>query len=275
MTGSTARHGFAALAALSAILLGLTEIGVTPIAPGTATGFRELQTCAADVLCFEADGGDLQALVTLQLRSADPGLGEWAAELTNGVRLHVDGRPVSSRETEIRISKPDSTLGLVKFAWPSGVALVVRESGGQRPDLIGWRVDLPDREGPDTRLRARWRAAWTIICVVLLCIGAFAAVFEALRAGPGRPDVRELCSDLVRLTISQVNGRPSEEPEVMRALLVDVLLGTVPSHQAFLRYTERKSYARAKRIWFTARARFEEHWSNVLRILGAYTDRLG
>ncbi|HEX8361514.1 MAG TPA: hypothetical protein VF613_15475, partial [Longimicrobium sp.] len=63
------RRGLAVMGAISVILLALTRIGVSPVAPGLATGFHPEQACPAGSVCFATDGGDINALATLWVES--------------------------------------------------------------------------------------------------------------------------------------------------------------------------------------------------------------
>ncbi|HET7234193.1 MAG TPA: hypothetical protein VFJ16_29535 [Longimicrobium sp.] len=272
--GSIFRRSLAALAALSALLLSLTKIGVTPIAPGSVTGFRQSRSCADGTLCFATDRGNLTSFVTLRLRPKSPPQSRWTAMLSDSTPLAVRVRPLTRGYVELKVVKADSSRRLAKFEWSSGLELILKNDAGGVYEVEDWRVDLPDREGADTLGRARWRTQWMIICLGLLGIGAFAAVFDALTKSARQPGVRDLCSDLVRLTISEVDGESAEDPKAMRELLTAVLLGTTPSSEAVARYAGKKSYARAKKVWFTARSRFQGHWFKVLHILEDYTEKL-
>lgn len=271
--GSFVRKTLAALAALSVVLLGLTRIGVTPIAPGTVTGFRQSAPCAGGTLCFGTDGGDLKVIVTLHLRAAGTPGGNWTAWLSDSTRLAVRAQGLPRGGLRLVIMKPEPLPRLAKFEWPSGLDLILRNDRGGVFSLVDWRVDVPDKEGADTRGRARWRGQWMVVCLVFLGIGAFAAVWGAFTRTT-QPGVRDLCSQLVRLTISEVDGAPEEDPEAMRALLEAVLLGTLPSSEAVTRHVRGRSYSRGIKVWFTARSRFENHWFKVLEILEDYTEKL-
>jgi hypothetical protein len=194
--------------------------------------------------------------------------------LSDSTPLTVRVRPQARGYVELMVVKMDSSRRLAKFEWSSGLELILKSDRGGVYQVADWRVDVPDKEGADTFGRARWRTQWMIICLGLLGIGAFAAVFDAFTKGATQPGVRDLCSDLVRLTISEVDGEPAEDPKAMRELLTAVLLGTTPSSEAVARYAGQRSYARAKKVWFTARSRFQGHWFKVLQILEDYTEKL-
>lgn len=262
-----------ALAAVSAILLALTRIGVAPIAPGLPTGFEPSSSCSTGTLCFITDCGDLKTLVTLWVTTREAPRG-WHAELSDGTRLIVAAGEWRRNGYRVVLMKPDSLSRLAKFAWPSGTVLRLTTGSAADLHLADWRLDLPDKEGYDSRSRARWRGILSLIYLLLLCIGVISAFFVEWFKHPQAPDVRTLCTELVRLTISKVDGPAEEEPEVMRALLGDVLLSTVPPRQAMSIHAGGRPIWRQQQIWFAARSRFFEHWEKLLHILDGYRDQL-
>jgi hypothetical protein len=264
---------FTGLAAVSVILLALTKIGVTPIAPGLDTGFQQSSPCVRTTLCLETDGGDLKALVTLWVRRSGVYPAAWHAELSDGTRLAVRAEPVARQEWRLSIARPDTTSQLAKFSWPSGLTLKVWNDEMRALHLSDWRVDVPDREGYDSYERARWRKVWFVISLLLLIVGAIAAVSDRLSAKPVEPgelDVGALRVKLVRATIAGVEGDSDAETVVFRSLLDDVLLGTLTVNQAILRVAPDRSMARRQQLWFTAQSRFLEQWDKLLVSLQGY-----
>lgn len=265
---------FTALAAVSAILLALTKIGVTPIAPGRDTGFRQSVPCIRTVLCLEAGGGDLKAVVTLWVRRSSTSSGAWHAELSDGTRLAVQASDVGRHDWKLVVARSDTVSKFAKFDWPSGLKLQIWNDELAALQLGDWRVDVPDREGYDSFGRARWRKAWFFISLLLLIVGAAAAVSDRWSAKPRKLDVGVLRADLVRVTIAGVHGDTDADTKMFRTLLEEVLLGTLTSNQAMQRLAPDRSKARQQQLWFTARSRFQEQWEKLLASLRAYSDLL-
>ncbi len=261
----------AALGAVGGVLLGLQSIGVTPVAPGYDTGFHRSAACAdAQGLCFSTDAGDLSVLATLRVHApeADSAAG-WQAMLTNGAALAVAADRVANGTWRLRIEKPDSSLRLSKFKWPSGVALQVwhRHPGSIR--LEDWEVS-PENASYDSRSRASWRTVWFWLLLGLLGIGLVSVVWDQLGKKPEELSVQALIAQLVRRTILEVQGDSDEETRKIRELLGKVLLGSVPVVEALREVEPESQGPRRQALFFKARARFLAHLDKLQQIFDTY-----
>lgn len=273
------KRTLAALGAVSAILLGLAEVGVTPVAPGVDTGLETVRVCRAGALCLETDAGDLPVLVKLRFGPTRGPAGAWKADLSNGTRLDVRVEPTPGPGHTLLLTHADSAESMAKFVWPSGVALRVWNERAPIPRLGHWRI-IPEKGGYDSTGRARWRTVWFAVSLVLLFVGVAAAATEFAggaggpAAPPQEPSVRSLAEELLRLTIAGVQGGNAEETRLVQQLLSSVLLGTLTVRQATEQVVPGWSASRQQQLFHTARARFVEQWTKVIEILSDYGNQL-
>jgi hypothetical protein len=165
------------------------------------------------------------------------------------------------------ITRPDTLSSLAKFQWGSGVTLEVSNRRRIPFRVVDWRLDVSDKEGHDSRGRARWRNAWFIISLTLLVIGAMAAVSEQLGKEPPKPDTRTARLELVAATIREVKGKPDEDTAAMRALLSDILVDTMEVDVALAHRVPGMTWSRQRQFYFTAVKYFLDRWNRVLREL--------
>jgi hypothetical protein len=272
------KRKLAAAGAVSAILLALTRIGVTPVAPGLNTGLKQVMPCKAGALCLETDAGDPRVLVKLRFTPTHASLDGWRADLSNGTRLDVHRQTTRGGGPLLVIARADSAAALAKFVWPGGVALRVWHDRAPLPDLESWRV-IPDKEGYDSSGRERWRTIWFGLSLVLLIAGIWAAVLEALdKKGPTPAPtpwtIRALSEELIRLTIAGVAVDGPQETALVQRLLTDILLGTLTVRQAMDQAAPGLSRARQQQLFLLARSRFGEQWKKVISLLADHGNQL-
>lgn len=262
-----------AVTAASAVLLGVSKIGPRTVVPGFDTGFEVRDDCSAGSVCLSTDGGDIRAMVTLSIVGPDLPA-RWRAHLSDGTPLTVRMNAWSPRSAELVLVKPDTTSPLAKFNWPSGIVVRVANAEKQPFQVRDWRVDVPDKEGFDSRTRAIWRGRWFAGALLVLVGALAAATLAPFASRPAKRDVETLCRELVSGTIDEMEGAPGEDMETMRALLRDVLLHPIPAIEAIQHRVPGKSRARQQQVWFAARARFHAHWIRVRSILDGYLGTL-
>jgi hypothetical protein len=275
----------AAAGAVSAILLALTRIGVTPVAPGLNTGFKPVMPCKAGALCMEMDVGNQHVLVKMRFAATSTFPSGWRADLSNGTQLGIHQETAPGGGPVLVLTHADSTAALAKFSWPSGVALRVWHDKARLPDLKSWRV-IPEKEGYDSTGRARWRRFWFIVSLAFLGVGVWAAALEALgkapvSAPPPPPPlpppsrtVRELSDELVRLTISGISVDGPDNTALVQRLLTEILLGTLTVRVAMEQVAPGSTPARQQQLFHRARAQFREQWKKVIEILTEHGKQL-
>lgn len=266
------RSILAAAGGVGVIVVALTKIGSTPVAPGLNTGFRgAIADCARGSACFETDAGDLKALVTLWIHEPDTAAGTWHAELVNGAKLSVAAEQVPGHGTKLIISKVDTAFARAKFDWPSGVMLRVWNHPVRPFTMESWRLDVPDKEGFDSEKRAEWRQVWFVICLVLIAVVVFAAISEQLRKSSDPEwDLSRIGIELARVTISQIEMGTDETPTVRNLLEAVILKGVLVDH-ALAKLIPDQSRRSQQRIWLSASNRFQRQWLANLSKLPGYT----
>jgi hypothetical protein len=263
----------AALGALSVLLLALSKIGETPIAPGYPTGFHLAENCSSpNALCFETDAEDVRVLVNLSLRQSGTPAGPWTAELSDGTRLAASARRVSGNLWEVRIAS-DTTGGWRKFLWQNGAVLTVRNRSASPLLLRDWTI-YPEKASRDSKARARWRTAWFFICLAFFIVGAIAAVADQLTRQPERTELSQQILVLIRYVVAEIEGTSTMETQQIRQLLELVLTRGVPVTEALERVAPGQSTVARSALFFRARAKFRNHWTTLLAMLDDYLDPL-
>jgi hypothetical protein len=173
------------------------------------------------------------------------------------------------------IAQPDTQFTRARFPWWSGVTLEVSNHARAPFHVLDWRVDVSEKEGPDTHGRARWRSAWFAISLTMLVIGAMAAVSEQLAKASAPRDIHSLGRELVAATIEELQPDPGEDIEAIRGVLRDVLLGRSSAGNAVKKWVPGKSPSRQLKVLATARAKFGKRWTEVLSGLREYLEYLG
>lgn len=266
------RSVLAAAGGVGVIVVALTKIGNTPVAPGLDTGFRgALADCPEGSACFETDAGDLKALVTLWFEETESASGTWHAELVNGAKLSVSAAPVGGPGTKLTISKVDTISNRSKFDWPSGVTLRVWNDSTRPFTLENWRLDVPDKEGFDSEGRAQWRQVWFVVCLILIAVVVLAAISEQLRkSSEPEWDLSRIGTELARVTISQIEVSAGETP-IVRSLLEAVILEGVLVDHALAKVAPNQSRRQQLQLWLFASNRFRRQWAANLSKLPGYT----
>lgn len=264
----------AGMATLSAFLLALTHVGPTPVMPGFNTRFHTVDPCPDGSLCFGTEAGDLTTLVTLWVR-APSGASGWTARLNDGTSLAVRAEPWGARGAMLVIVRPDTQSTRAKFASGSGVTLEVSNHARVPFQLHDWRVDVSEKEGPDTRIRARWRAIWFAVSLVALAIGAVGAVSAQLGKEGQTRDIHTLGRELVAATVEELEPEEGEDIAAIRGVLGDVLLRRSSADNAVKKWAPGKSRSRQLQLLVTARKKFSKRWSEVLSTLQEYLEHLG
>ena len=263
-----------ALGAIAAFLLGVSEIGGTPIAPGRDTGFAVDPACDVGGVCFRTDVGDIEASLSLTVRVRDAdSLGAWQARLEDGSDLHVD---VDRRDGVLHRLSVGASEGSArsKFSWPSGVTLVLKNDSTAATSVENWRVYTED--GPyDSRGRECWRSALFFTGIVLLPLALVGAVVAAVGSGGGREDASLTADVVIRHLIESIEGTSPEDTVRVRKYLHSTVIGSVPSGEAakaVLPPEERASI----RLTFAYRAQelFRSHFDKLVRQLNQFAAEL-
>lgn len=238
------------LAAPSAAILGLTQLGGTPLYKGYDTGFT---VTAADSsgskLAISTDAGDLTCWIRLRLPLHSRSL---SVNLSNGTALSVYQESVQDGHQWIAIvaegQKPQE-----KFKWPSGALLFITSTSGASNAPSDWRVYLSDQTF-DSKDRARWRTTAFALSVVFFFLFLAGGTLEAvakLKDEPTSSFTHERC--LIELIMS-TEGSSSQETQWMQSILRKVLLQTVSVADALAPIPLKKN---AKLVlWFKTRNQF-------------------
>lgn len=246
------------LAAPAVILLGLNQLGGTPISKGYDTGFTA--TVENTRLALTTETGDLTCWVRLRLPATAT---SFSANLSTGTPLVVYQEMVHNGNQWIAISAPGQNRE-EKFKWPSGSALFLSATGNSDPTPSDWKVYLSD-QAFDSKDRARWRKIAFAASLVLLGIALIAGAFEA--HAKLKPEsvtfTHERCLEEL---IKSTEGSTKKETKWMQQILTKVLLQGITASDA-VAPLPLKTSVQKRAIWFKARAQFRGRLEQLILAL--------
>jgi hypothetical protein len=251
---------------IAAVLFGLQQIGVDPVAPGLDLDFawRSRSIQGQRSLALSSDSGNQDCWIRLRLRCEEAaGL---TAQLSNGTSLKTSSlRTSDGKAWLVEISQagaPQQT----KFEWPSGTEIYLTHPRSLPEAVIeDWEIYTANGKS-DSRAREIWRRVWFVISLLLLG-GIVAGVFLKEDA-PARPaPTPEL---FLAMAIEGMEGSSVEETEKLQSLLKEVVLEGARAEDALA------AIAGGNRIlWFKARRQFLNRLDHVIETIQFYRRRLG
>lgn len=247
------------LAAPAAVLLGLTQLGGTPISKGYDTGFNSaIEYLPETRLVISTDTGDLTCWLRLRVPA---NASSFSAKLSTGAPLWVYQELAQGSEQWIAIVA-DGQKPQEKFKWPSGATLLVNSSDRNEASLTpsDWRVFLSDKDY-DSRDRANWRRTLFRVSLVLLGLALVGGLLEGYSRlkEESPPFTSQRC---VQELIETTGGATGQETEWIQAVLTKVLLEGVPVTDALaplpLKDLEKKV------LWFKTRNQFRSRLGRLI-----------
>lgn len=265
-----------AVGAVSVVLLGVTKIGSTPLAPGRDTGFDYTVMCAAggDV-CFTTDVGNIDAALQLDVRTPVPDTSRaWRARLGLGPDLHVSVRDLDGVRQRLIIDSQEGGGELDQFVWPSGTRLLLWSDSTSVTRVEDWFVYTA--EGPyDSKDRETQRTALFWLSLILLGLSATAAAVKAFEKPP--PPKPVTAREIVERVVDTIDGESPADTGRLRDFLQDVLFTPLTVDQALdkiLTPDERESPARRAQVLFRARKGFKDRFAKLERQLATFKNEL-
>jgi hypothetical protein len=256
-----------ALAAPALTLLGLHELGGTPISKGFDTGFRWSADVANHRLVLTAQAeGDLTCWLRIQIPQTS---GRLSARTSTNDELRVYKEADDGQDQWIAVVK-NSQAPQDKFIWASGATLYIYAPAPFRLAIHDWYL-FPSNKNFDSEQRARWRESLFWIATALLILAVTGGVLEGVEHVRSK---REAFSpqECVESVIRSVEGRDPAESETMRSILEKVLIGgaTVEEALAPLRLSDRRKNV----LWITTAGRFRTKLQFLIAELARYLERL-
>ncbi|HEY3130683.1 MAG TPA: hypothetical protein VGL91_14600 [Acidobacteriota bacterium] len=259
------------LAAPAVILLGLHEIGGTPIFKGYDVGFVWQPDPSNVRLALTADPeGNMTCWLRLKVPASSPA---FTAETSTNARLRVYRERFQGADQWIAVVK-DSQVPQEKFDWPSGAMVFVYPQDKSLSSLTvnDWYV-FPSNKNFDSSDRAKWRKTWFHVSIVLLLLSLIGAIFEAVekvrKKETDEPFTPQLC---MQLLIHAMEGRNPEESERIRSLLEKVLMQGVPLTDALAPVP--LNAVQKQQLWFATRGQFRARLAFLINELTRYLSRL-
>lgn len=257
------------LAAPSALLLGLTQLGGTPIYKGYNTGFTTTPDGSQNsTMTMTTDAGDLTCWVKLRLPFRSQAL---SAKLSTGTPLRVYQHNMQGADQWIAIvadgDKPEE-----KFNWPSGAVLFLTSTNGESIIPNDWQIYLSE-QAFDSKARARWRNVVFGFSIFLLLLSLAGVTLEALQRGKNARITSLTHEDCLAGLIMSSEGGSSQETEWMRSILRKVLLQTVSVADAIapIPLPKDKKWA----LWFKTRNQFRLRLDRLINDLNRDLEYLG
>ncbi len=256
------------LGAPAVALLGLREIGGTPISRGYDTGFQWRQEQANHRLVLSADpGGNMTCWVRLKVPATRSG---FTAETSTQVQLRVTKEAADSGYEWIAVTK-NSTVPEDKFEWPSGsVTSITSQDKSSQLGVADWYV-YSSNKNFDSAQRTRWRTILYRMSLVFLGLSLTSGFLEGVEKYRKKrePFSPEHC---VKSLIGGVEGTNETETDQMQAILEKVLIegSTVQDALSPLRLTP----IQGKIFWVQTAGRFRAKLVFLISELYRYLSRL-
>jgi hypothetical protein len=256
------------LAVPAAALLGLKEIGGTPLSKGTDTGFTWHRAAPSGGLTLSNESGNLTCWIELKIPISNTG---YTASLSTTGPLRTYTSSIDGTDQWLAIVTP-SARPQDMFLWPAGATLLLVSADPANPDvsLHDWHVDLSDKQ-PDSQSDAARRKKLFIVglvCLALSVIGGILEVWDKIQT-KSTPITAQIC---IEALIQNVTGADKVETERMRAVLTLVLIKRIKVADALrtipLTPVERQA------LWFATRSQFRAMLTALIKDLLDYLGRL-
>jgi hypothetical protein len=265
----TLRRILIALLAPATLLLGLSQLGGTPISKGYNTGFlSKMEDSPRASLTLSTDVGDLTCWLRLRVPA---GTQTFSAKLSTGSPLGVYQDSLEGSHQWLAIVA-DGQKPQEKFKWPSGATVIVScsEENPASLTLTDWRVFLSDKDY-DSKERARWRRILFVVSAALLVLALIGGLLEGYSKLTEKTPFltsQRCIEDL----ISSTGGATTQETRWMRSILTKVLLEGVPVTDALAPLP--LSDLKKKALWFKTRGLFRSRLERLILELNNYLSYL-
>jgi hypothetical protein len=251
-----------AMTAPALLLLGLHQIGSTPLSKGYATGFAWRADPAHGELILSAQpDGSMTCWIKLKVPINQ---GKVTAKTEGGAPLLVKTTPANLHDEWLEITK-SATEDF--FEWPSGRRVIVQFVPEPHTLTIDdWLAYLNNRS-PDSKSWSRWRRVLFIFGFVLLfaaIVGSVLQVLEARRAK--KPSFAP--QNCVEQMIASFEGRNADESDQNRMFLRKLLLeeASIEEAMAPLNLSRRRQVEFLARINAPFRFRLDSHVDYLKRL---------
>lgn len=246
----TLRRLLIVLGTVALVLLGITQLGGTPIYKGYDTGFQATTgNTPVPTLVLSTDVGDLTCWLRMRVPATSTPV---SASLSNGIPLSVYHESVEGQDQWVAVVA-DGYKREEKFKWPSGTQLFLTFKHGDSAALNDWRVYLSDKDF-DSRDRTKGRTIAFYFSALCLLLGLVGAGLEAYAKYEGKASTFTYERYLEQLILS-VEGKDAQETEWMQSILKKVSLQGVSAEDAIAPLPLKEEYQK-QRIWFKARENF-------------------
>jgi len=256
------------LAVPAVALLGLKEIGGTPLLKGTDTGFSWRNASPSGGLALSNESGNLTCWIELKIPISSAG---YTASLSTTGPLRTYTSSLDGPDQWLAIVTP-SARPQDMFLWPAGATLILVSADPAKPGipLHDWRVFINDKQ-PDSQSDAKRRKQVFIVAIVCLALSIIGGILEAWDRIQTKtaPITAQGC---IEALIQNVTGTDKLETERMRTILTNVLIKGMKAADALrsipLTPIERQA------LWFATRSQFRAMLTVLISDLFTYLGRL-
>ncbi|HWZ46135.1 MAG TPA: hypothetical protein VNW97_21870 [Candidatus Saccharimonadales bacterium] len=254
------------LAAPAATLLGLHELGGTPISKGYDTGFH-----------WQADPGNNRLILTIQPEGdlscwvrlkMSQGNAPFTAKMSTNDQLRVYKETDDGGEQWIAIAKQSQTPQ-DKFNWTSGASLYFSGNDNSALAIHDWYV-FSNNKSFDSKQRADWREELFWIAAVLLVLALAGGILEWIDKKQSKPAPfsPQLCVEGI---IADVEGADEAESTSMRSILRRVLIEGTRVDDALV--SIQLSDSKKRVLWFKTAGQFRHNLQFLIDELARYLER--
>ena len=255
------------MAAPATVLLGLHELGGTPISKDYDTGFEWRSDDQNARLVLSANpGGSISCWIRLKIPATSSLI---RADTTSGAQLKVTSESQDQGYQWIAITK-DTSMPEDMFVWPSGAKLNI-EFQGQASDLRieDWEIHMSNK-ADDSHRSAQLRHSIFIVSLFLFLLSLTGVTLEAVEKNRTKrtPFSPQYC---LQLMIDGIEGANDKESESIRTILGKVLLEGANVEEALAPLGLRP--LQGKVLWLKAAGRFRAKLRFLIEQLIEFEER--
>lgn len=255
----TLRRILIVLAAPAAILMGLNQLGGTPLSKGYETGFSTtVEGSPEPRLAVETDAGNLSCWVRLRVPSNSA---VFTAKLSTGSPLWVYQDKDEGSAQWIAIVADGQKIQ-EQFKWPAGATLQVSSGDKTAASLApsDWQLFLSDK-GYDSKQRASWRKTlfrFSLLFLSLAIVGGILETHARLKEVSPVLTAQRCIDELIKAT----EGPSTGETKWMQTILTKVLLEGVAVADALDLLPLEDFQKRV--LWFKTRNQFRSRLERLI-----------
>jgi hypothetical protein len=253
---------------VATVLLGLTQIGGTPLSKGTDTGFK-WSPAQPSGLVLSNERSNITCWLELLVPENTDGYNA-SLSATGSLRVYPITKDVPNQWIAV---VAQGTHPEEMFSWPAGSNLTLVSLDPSRPNfqIADWRVHISDKD-PDSQSDSVRRGRYLFFGLICLSLTLLGGAFEAWEKFQPKAVAPITALSCIQGLIQEVSGATAQETEWMRTVLTDVLIKRKTVTDALLSVP--LPPLQRTILWFSTRSQFLAMLNALIDDLKDYLSRL-